>query len=367
MGARRADAGVAITGIGLRTAVGDCAAQSYTSVRAGINRFQTWPVAGGGGDAEDGAATVSSIVGEPAGDWAERARLLAIDTVQEALFDAALYTPADLQSSYGRNAIAALVALPSADRAGVGAASLSAFEEGARTHCIVELQAEDVGFLPHDHAAGVMALARAGEKLRSGEVDVAVVVGVDCLLVGSTLQGYLAAGKLKTDTQPSGLIAGEGAAVLVLEREAAARKRGAAIYGLVDGTATAREEIPFDGPDPTRAEGLGEAMHAVLADRDPAAFGDVLTDLNGERGRFQEWGLIEVRCLHVLQDGWRRHHPADCVGDLGAATGVFLLAVGAGLLRWGHALRGGVLVSTASPHGERACAALVQAATEEGK
>jgi len=354
---------VVITGLGLNIPVGSCTAQAYTAVRAGINRFCGWSLTGGAAGGEDGVAIVSTVVGTPALDWSQRAELLVVDALKEALFDAGLYEPADLEALYGRSAVSAHIAMPYEARPGISQASLALFQENARGHCVVALNSSQVEFLPQAHAAGILAVERAVAALRSGTVDVSVVIGIDTLLMPETLADMLEREKVKTDFKPSGLIPGEGAAILILERLADANQRQAPVYAAVGSLGAGREDMPFDGPEATRAEGMSQILQEVLATsgQSPEVFGDVLTDLNGERGRFQEWGLVEVRCLSELAYGWNRHHTADCTGDLGAATGVFLLGFGAGMLRWGHAAGQGILVTTAAEQGERACASLVAA------
>lgn len=358
---------VAITGLGWNLPVGSCAAQAYAAVRAGINRFTQWSLTGGAGGGDDGTATVSSLAGTPAADWGQRAEELVVGPLQEALYDAGLYEPDDLKRVHRRSAISAHIAMPYLDRPGITAESAQSFQENARTHCVVALSSEQVEFLPHGHAAGLMAVEQAIGALSGDDADVALVIGVDTLLIPESLAEMLEQKKVKTDFQPSGLIPGEGAAVLVLERLEDAQERGAAIYAVLGSLAKGEEKIPYDGSEPPGAEALSQAVNEVLekTGQPPESFADVLTDLNGERGRFQEWGLVEVRCLSGLGGGWERHHTADCTGDLGAATGVFLLGLGAGMLRQGHAAGQAVLVTTAAQRGERACASLLAAATVE--
>jgi|GEM_PF-1556137 len=354
-------AAVVITGQGLNIPVGSCTAQAYAAVRAGINRFCQWSLTGGPAGGEDGTATVSTVVGAPTLDWAHRAEELVVDALKEALFDARLYEPEDLERIHGRSAISAHIAMPYPDRPGITQESVELFRENARGHCVVALKSSQVEFLPHAHAAGLQAVEQAVAALHSGAADVAVVIGIDTLLMPANFAEMLDRNQVKTDFQPSGMIPGEGAAVLVLERLADARKRDVPVYAAIGSLGSGVEEIPYDGSEPTRGEGMSGILQEVLATagHPPEVFADVLTDLNGERGRFQEWGLVEVRCLNQLAYGWQRHHTADCTGDLGAATGVFLMGLGAGMLRWGHATGQGVLVTTAAEQGERACASLV--------
>lgn len=350
---------IVITGIGLRTGVGTNTAQTATSVLAGLNRFRSWPRLGVDlGSDEPGLPTASPITGFDDATWVEKAQDLATPPLQEALFSAGLFSTRDLAAAYGREKVTAFVATPYPDRCGVEPVALRVFLADAAEHCIVDLRAIRVSFEHSSHAGGVMALARAVDELGAGEADVCVVGGIDSLLETRFLEQEIAGERIKLDTTADGLIPGEGACFLVLERFAEASRRGARIRGGVAAIASALEPIAYDGGQPLRASGLSEAMLDILEDRDPhaPAIADVFVDLNGERGRFQEWALAEGRVLHRLPYGWRLHHPASSVGDIGAAAGPLLVGLAAETLDRRRARGEAALVCATSARGERACA-----------
>ena len=358
---------VAVTGIGLFTPVGDCAAQTLTSIRAGINRFREWPQLGiefddGGGP----APFVASFIEEVAGAcWAERAEELAADAFPEALFDAKLWSPDEVTRAYRRNAVSVFLATPPVDRPGCPGELVESFREDFVDGCREELGTADVTFVPGGQTAGILALREAARSLRERRADVGMVGAIDSLLDVDYLESLLLLRKLKTPATTEGLIPSEGAVFVVLERLADARRRGCAAQATLLDFGTGSEPIPFDGPDPNQAAGLSRAVRPVVeAGRARGVtFADVYTDLNGERGRFREWGLAEARCLFDLPHGWRRHHPADCTGDLGTAAGLFLAAVSARALHGGSARGSGVLVCATSDGGDRACASLASVAS----
>jgi 3-oxoacyl-[acyl-carrier-protein] synthase-1 len=75
-----------------------------------------------------------------------------------------------------------------------------------------------VEIITADHAAGLVAMARAVEALQKLERDVCVVAGVDSLLEPTFLHDLWAERRLKTPDGSNGLVPGEAAAVVVLER-----------------------------------------------------------------------------------------------------------------------------------------------------
>lgn len=107
-------------------------------------------------------------------------------------------------------------------------------------------------------SGGAIALVQAAAWLAKGEVDFVLAGGADglCRL---TLLGFNALGA--TDPEPcrpfdrsrAGLNLGEGAAVLVLEREATALQRDAEVLAWLDGYAVGAEAHHITHPEPTGA------------------------------------------------------------------------------------------------------------------
>lgn len=352
---------VVVTGVGAVTAVGATAAQTFTSIRASLRRVSERPLAGAGGDpGEDGGVYLASgAEGLAASLGAAGPADLALHAAREALFDAGLYEPVDVEGAYRRKAVALFLALPYADAPGAdrgAAASLEAAAEGAG---LLERGRTELHAVPRGHAAGILALHAAVARLQSGDVDVALVGGQDAMLNPANVSEMNRTSRLRTDRAPGGAIPGEGSAFLVLERLDPARRRGAPLYAAVEGIAVAHEPVPFDGEQPNRGEGASQAVGwALSASPSAGRIADVFTDLNGERGRFLEWALVETRALAALPAGWKRHLPASIVGDLGAASGVLLLALAAHGIRFPRGAGGAALVTGTAERGERVAAVL---------
>jgi 3-oxoacyl-[acyl-carrier-protein] synthase II len=96
--------------------------------------------------------------------------------------------------------------------------------------------------------SGVDAIGQATRQIQAGAVDAVLVVGTDCELVPEVLLALNASGSLATryneepgrasrpfDRGRDGNVIGEGAAGLLLESEAHARKRKARVYARVAG------------------------------------------------------------------------------------------------------------------------------------
>lgn len=348
----RRHSGVVVTGIGMRTPVGHHAIQSASAVRAGINRFRTWPHFGL--DPGTGSGLAASFMTPDLGDvsWVEKARDLLPSTITEALWTSRLWNLAEY-----RGKVRAFIATPYPDRAGM---TTEAFQELAPTlgeDCFDEAMNIPTELVALDHAAGLIAMARAIEQLTARTADLCVVGAVDSFLESTFLQALLAEGRLKAGQNSSGLIPGEGAAALVLERADDALQRQARPLALVEAIALERD-TPYQPHAPIRAEGLTRALRTVLDVTGAREVRRVMSDLNGERWRFLEWALAETRCLDGLPRGWQLWHPADCLGDVGAAFGPTAVALAARAFARGYHGDGKVLIAACSDRGERAAMCL---------
>jgi 3-oxoacyl-[acyl-carrier-protein] synthase II len=125
-------------------------------------------------------------------------------------------------------------------------------------------------------SSGSMAIGAAFRALRRGDVDVAIAGGADSLCQ-LTYAGFNALRSV--DERPSrpfrkdrqGLSLGEGAGILVLERQDRARARGAPALAALSGEAATCDAHHMTAPHP-EGRGAGEAMVLALADAgvDPA-------------------------------------------------------------------------------------------------
>ncbi len=117
-------------------------------------------------------------------------------------------------------------------------------------------------------ASGTDAIGIAYRHIATGRADIMIAGGGDALSEFA-FSGFSSLGALTRDlVRPfdkdrSGLALGEGAAFLVLERKDAAYARGARIYGVVSGYASAADANHMTGPD-REGRGLASAITRAL-------------------------------------------------------------------------------------------------------
>ncbi len=137
-------------------------------------------------------------------------------------------------------------------------------------------------------ASGAEAIAWGWRMLAANEVDVVVAGGAEACIAPITLAGFCQARTMATgwedprqasrpfDTKRNGFVLGEGAGIVVLEREEFATARGATIHGRIAGIGTSADAYHITAPDP-EGNGQSRAIAAALrtAGLEPSDVGHV--------------------------------------------------------------------------------------------
>jgi 3-oxoacyl-[acyl-carrier-protein] synthase-1 len=160
------------------------------------------------------------------------------------------------------------------------------------------------------------------DQNRSREIDRVIVAGVDSLLNAQTLKVYEARERLLSSQNSNGFIPGEAASAVVVERP---RASGAQLFCL--GIGFGIESATIDSEKPLRADGLTTAIRESLKDA-AVMMADIdyrVADVSGEQYWFKEAALSLSRVLRVHKEGFDIFHPADCIGEVGAAIGGIIM------------------------------------------
>jgi 3-oxoacyl-[acyl-carrier-protein] synthase II len=347
---------IAVTGVGIVSALGQCAPDTFTALLGG----------------ERGLRPLSLF---DAGDV--RSKLVAeVRDLRPA--DVA---PQGRAADFSRtDAMAVLAALEAARQARVRPGTRLGVALGGTTGGMFEtetlLSSPDLASLPTDRAStlvsfplsasltrvaealggalvsrsicsacssGAISLVQAVAWLRRGDVDVAFAGGADALC-RMTLFGFNALGATDAeacrpfDRARAGLNLGEGAALLVLEREASALARGADVLAWLDGFAVGAEAHHITHPEPSGARASALMREALeRAGIAPADLGYVNAHGTGTR---QNDAMEAQALLEVLGSGaantWVSSSKAQLGHTLGASGAIeaalTVLAVSRGAL-----------------------------------
>ncbi|WP_431023997.1 hypothetical protein [Halomonas sp. H5] len=236
--------------------------------------------------------------------------------------------------------------------------------EGLDDALIPEVEAElGLRFHPQSRviAGGRIAVAvglwRARELLATRAVDRVIVAGGDGLLMAPTLAAYEARDRLLTSQNSNGFIPGEAAAALVVELARPSEAPQLLCMGLGFGTEPAHVEAE---DRPLRADGLVAAIRGALAEVGTtlAATDFRITDVSGEQYGFKEAALALGRLLRERKAEYDIWHPADCIGEVGAAIGGVMLGVTRAAVTQAYSPGNHVLAHFGNDDGRRAAAIL---------
>ncbi len=185
---------------------------------------------------------------------------------------------------------------------------------------------ENSDTIAQGRVSGAIALDYARKLIYDGRFARVVIAGVDSLLVGAALRSYETGEHLLTKNNSNGFIPGEAAAAVVVQRP----KRSSQPELVCTGIGKGLEKATVDAEDvPLRADGMLQAIRNALTDAH-CKLGDLdfrICDVSGEQYSFKEVALALTRLLRQRKEEFDIWHPADCIGEVGAAIGPAILSV----------------------------------------
>ncbi|SFW48366.1 3-oxoacyl-[acyl-carrier-protein] synthase-1 [Pseudomonas sp. NFACC09-4] len=332
-----------IIGSGMVSAVGLSAPASCAAIRCAIDNFQETRFIDRGGEWLIAAGV---MLEQP---WRGRAKLIkmAARAIAEALQSAPGIDPQQTPL---------LLGLAEAERPGrldgLDNSLLQAIEAelGLRFH-------PDSCIIARGRVSGAVALLDARTLIYQGGHRYVLVAGVDSFLAAPTLDAFEDRQRLLTSQNSNGFIPGEGAAAVVLTPPVASTEPQLTCIGLGFGM----EKATVEAEDmPLRAEGLSQAIRAALGEAGCGLeqMDYRLTDISGEQYYFKEASLALGRTLRVRKEHFHLWHPADCIGEVGAAIGPAMLAVALAASRKGYGDGPNIFCHLGNDAGERAVALL---------
>ncbi|GAM09402.1 3-oxoacyl-(acyl carrier protein) synthase [Geobacter sp. OR-1] len=340
---------LAITGWGAVTPVGLSAPATTAAMRAGISRIAELP----GLFMKDRNGEPLPITGGevpliPAGRLGV-ARLLRLAKT------AFLETVADagIDNTKQCNVYLGMPAQNPADRVLQYGSSMT---DGFQRECLAGMNGLQLRLYEKGRAAFLCALRDAADDIASGREEIAIVGGVDSWICPRSVHFLEEAGRLRDKGKSSGILPGEAAGFIVLEREDAALDRGGCIRAVLLGASGAHEGIPLGKPNTGQV--LSKVFKGVLGHLRNDKTELAISDLNGERYRAYEWMYAVSRAKFHLEGGHRHWHPAEYIGDSGAASGAMAVAWAATALYKGYSGTDRVLVWGASDEGAREAAVI---------
>jgi 3-oxoacyl-[acyl-carrier-protein] synthase-1 len=182
-----------------------------------------------------------------------------------------------------------------------------------------------VATFQNGHASGLQALAAACQKVEQRAFDLCAVVGVDSYMEPATLAWLESSGRVHGSGRLNnawGFIPGEGAGAVVVAHSDAVERLGLNTHGAVLRVASAVEPDGATRGTVSTGRALSIVVRQVLEVLPDARLlvDEVICDANGEPDRADEYGFMVARSSERFRDPGGFLAPADCWGDVGAAS-----------------------------------------------
>jgi 3-oxoacyl-[acyl-carrier-protein] synthase-1 len=339
---------ICVISTGAVTPVGLNAAATAAAVRAGIAGFSEHPYM----IDREGDPYVLAMAPLPEIMGAERCIRLAVPAIQETL--------APLKDGVGLHLgdVPVIIGLPE-QRPGWPQELEKRFLETVEELSCGQCALEKPVFLAKGHAAGLLALEAAVSELIKGRSAFCLAGGVDSYIDPDTLDWLEEHEQIHMPVNAWGFIPGEAAAFCLLCHETTAEKYDLPVKARLLAVSTAMEENRIKTETVCIGKGLTQAVRNCLAALPTGCRVDhTVCDQNGEAYRADEHGFMLARLSEYFTDPADYMAPADCWGDVGAASGSLFVNLTVAAAEKGYAQGAHTLLWAGSEGGQRAAALL---------
>lgn len=187
------------------------------------------------------------------------------------------------------------------------------------------IDVETSRYMASGRAGVVNAIDLAFKYLTATDAPCVLVGGVDSYNNTGLISFLDSEDRILAQNITDGFAIGEAAGFILL-----ARNPHKSFFPVaVSQPGLSQEEGHLYSDAPYKGEGLSKAAAQALHYSGLFKVEQIYSSMNGERFFVKELGVLSMRNAQHLQEGYQVHHPADCYGDIGAATGAVLLALSA--------------------------------------
>jgi 3-oxoacyl-[acyl-carrier-protein] synthase-1 len=194
----------------------------------------------------------------------------------------------------------------------------------------VDLPRGNCRILATGRAGGLQAVELAFRYVEQAENDLVLIGGVDSYQDHYLLEKLDKEDRILARGIKDGFAPGEAAGVLLLATERGADQLGRTPLATLSRPGLASEPGHRYSAEPYRGEGLSEAIRLALGHHNGGSpIHTVYSSMNGESFWVKEHGVAMTRHHGALAANLVHAHPADCFGDLGAASGPAMIGIAA--------------------------------------
>lgn len=183
-------------------------------------------------------------------------------------------------------------------------------------------------YLTSGRAGFIEAIEIAFRYFSASGAAFALVGGVDTYLDPATLGELDNLGRVLAEDSQSAFAPAEGASILLLINPHSINKSkltGEEFYlcrpGFAQESGALMSNLAY------RGDGLALAVRQALEQASPTLINKIFSTANGEGYFSKEYGVSIIRNMPRFSNSFTHIHPADCLGDMGAAMGGTLVSL----------------------------------------
>ena len=175
-----------------------------------------------------------------------------------------------------------------------------------------------------DQVGIINVIQVALNNILSGKFERCIIGGIDSYVEADILEAIYNLNLIKTPSNPAGIIPGECASFILLEREEVARRRNGKIEGFIESICEKSESFNRFSNQPPIGIALLETISETLESikNTEHSLDLIIGSINGDPYRSYDWGYTQVhlKSKYSFEDiiEW---YPALSFGEIGAATG----------------------------------------------
>ena len=315
-----------VAGIGMITSVGADTQMTAAAVKAGINQFEASEFENRQQEAMTMAGVPEEVFssldveideGANYSELYDRVIKMAIIAGREAFARQAIETPVPM-------VLAMPEEIPYIKRITPRMLITNLVKQGD-----LPIDVEQVRCVHTGRAAGIEAVDLAQRYLYDLKQDYVLLGGSDSYWQFPILSSLDELGRVMARGVMDGFIPGEGAGFLLLTRHRdKALNQDDHIIALSP-PGIAEEPGHMTSEQPYRGDGLSQAFQQALGGHKGDPIQTIYSSMNGEHFWAKEYGVALTRNHASFDEEVELEHPADCYGDLGAATGLVLIGLSA--------------------------------------
>ncbi|MCG8314935.1 MAG: hypothetical protein MI976_17130 [Pseudomonadales bacterium] len=347
-----------VIGVGMISAVGLNALQTYASVKAGISRFAETSIYDKNYNPfvmsllpDDVLPPLEQAIESDASLTSRQVRMLRLAT--NPLQDAAKDLPKGEK-------LTIFLAVPE-EIPGRPAPINSDFIEHLCTQTKIALAPESSQLFFEGRSGGLSAMKAALDYLATSEEQHVLIGGIDSYLDLYLLASLDMESRILSTTTMDGFVPGEGAAFILLSKAQTSDITEQTTYAVIKSAGISFEKGHLYSEEAYKGDGLAQAFAIMFEEyKAQEKVQSVYAGLNGENFGSKEWGVAYLRNKAHFEEQYQIEHPIDCLGDTGAALAPMLMGLSAiGL--WRKTTPGPSLIWCSSDYGQRAALILDQA------